>query len=70
MIHPRTLQALEFDKIIEQLAALCCSGVGRERALALVPLPDNEAVDLAVRLYEEAAVWDAHPVPGDSAALP
>lgn len=69
MIHARTLQALEFGKIIEQLAALCCSGPGRERALALSPLPDSEAVTLAVRLYDEAAVWAAQPRSGHSAGF-
>lgn len=69
MIHARTLQALEFGKIIEQLAALCCSCAGRERALALLPLPDSEAVTLAVQLYEEAAVWAAQPRSGESAAF-
>ena len=62
MIHTRTLNSLEFGKITEYLAGLCCSGVGRERALALAPLPDSEAVTLAARLYEEAATWAARPV--------
>ena len=55
MIHNRTLHALEFGKITEHLAGLCCSGVGREAALTVAPLPDGEAVTLAARLYEEAA---------------
>ncbi|MDO5483422.1 MAG: endonuclease MutS2, partial [Desulfovibrionaceae bacterium] len=67
MIHPRTLQALEFGKITEYLGNLCCSGVGRERALGLAPLPDAEAVSLAVRIYEESAVWAAHPGSGGQA---
>ena len=62
MIHNRTLHALEFGKITEHLAGLCCSGVGREAALAVAPLPDSEAVTLAARLYEEAAAWAARPV--------
>ena len=62
MIHNRTLHALEFGKITEHLAGLCCSGVGREAALTVAPLPDGEAVTLAARLYEEAAVWAARPV--------
>ena len=62
MIHPRTLQALEFGKIVEHLATLCCSGAGRDRALALVPLPDAESVTWATRLYEESSVWAAQPV--------
>lgn len=62
MIHNRTLHALEFGKITEHLAGLCCSGVGREAALTVAPLPDGKAVTLAARLYEEAAVWAARPV--------
>lgn len=62
MIHNRTLHALEFGKITEHLAGLCCSGVGREAALAVAPLPDGQAVTLAARLYEEAAAWAARPV--------
>lgn len=62
MIHNRTLHALEFGKITEHLAGLCYSGVGREAALTVAPLPDGEAVTLAARLYEEAAVWAARPV--------
>ena len=61
MIHPRTLQALEFGKIVEQVAALCCSASGRERALALAPLPDAESVTRATRLYEESCVWAVQP---------
>lgn len=67
MIHARTLQALEFHKITEHLAGLCTSGVGRERALALAPLPDADAVNLAARLYEEAADWASRPLPGVNA---
>jgi DNA mismatch repair protein MutS2 len=67
MIHARTLQALEFHRITEQLAALCVSGVGRGRALALAPLPDAAAVAAAARVYEEAADWAGRPVEGGAA---
>ncbi|MDE5879799.1 MAG: endonuclease MutS2, partial [Desulfovibrio sp.] len=63
MIHPRTLQALEFDKIVAALAARCISTPGRELAGALGPLPDAGAADRALRLYEEAALWAATPEP-------
>lgn len=64
MIHPRTLHALEFGKIAEYLSELCCSGVGRERALSIAPLPDADAVALARHIYEESAVWAVHPGSG------
>ena len=54
MIHARTLNALEFHRIADNLADLCLSGVGRERAQAVAPLEDAEAVTLATRIYEEA----------------
>lgn len=64
MIHPRTLQALEFDKIIAALAARCLSGPGTALAQALTPLADADAAHRALRLYEEAALWSATPEPG------
>lgn len=64
MIHPRTLQALEFDKIIAALAARCMSAPGKALAQALKPLPDMESAHRALRLYEEAALWAATPEPG------
>lgn len=63
MIHPRTLQALEFDKIIAALASRCISRPGRALAEALAPLPDAEAADRALRLHEQAALWAATPEP-------
>ena len=68
MIHARTLNALEFHSIADNLAALCLSGVGRERAQAVAPLEDAEAVTLAARIYEEAADWASahiHVRPGE-----
>lgn len=67
MIHARTLQALEFHRITEQLAALCISGVGRGRARALAPLPDAAAVAAAARVHEEAADWAGRPAEGGAA---
>lgn len=64
MIHPRTLQALEFDKIIAALATRCLSGPGTALAQALKPLADADAAHRALRLYEEAALWSATPEPG------
>ena len=64
MIHARTLTALEFHRIAEHLASLCLSGVGRERAQAIAPLEDADAVTLAARIYEEAADWASRPATG------
>ena len=64
MIHARTLNALEFHRIADNLADLCLSGVGRERAQAVAPLEDAEAVTLATRIYEEAADWASRPATG------
>ena len=63
MIHPRTLQALEFDKIVAALAQRCISAPGRALAEALKPLPDAAAAHKALKLYEEAALWAATPEP-------
>lgn len=55
----RTLRALEYDKVLEHLAALCVSPSGREAALALRPFPDAaEAVEAAL-LYDECLAWTA-----------
>lgn len=64
MIHARTLNALEFHRIADNLSELCLSGVGRERARAIAPLDDAEAVTLAARIYEEAADWASRPAAG------
>ena len=61
MIHKRTLHSLEYDRILDRLAALCRSETGRERALATLPLPDEEAVREAQALYGEAEAWAGHP---------
>lgn len=61
MIHPRTLQALEFDKIVEVLGGFCCSEAGRALAMGLAPLATAAEADTALRLYEEAADWAARP---------
>lgn len=64
MIHTRTLQALEYHHITSHLSSLCISGVGRERALNLTPLDTTEDVNLAARVYEEAADWSSRPASG------
>ncbi|MDR2574040.1 MAG: Smr/MutS family protein [Desulfovibrio sp.] len=70
MIHQRTLAALEFYKVSEQLAGLCVSEAGRERAAALKPLQSREEVVLAARIYEEFAVCFASDGKGGGFVLP
>lgn len=69
MIHPRTLQALEFGEITAFLASLCRTVPGRERAEAVAPLPDAESASEAARLFEEASDWMALP-PSDGGFRP
>ena len=66
MIHPRTLYSIEFHRILERLAALCVSSVGKKRALSLSPLPDAESVTSAAQMYEEAKSWALNPVSSDT----
>ena len=61
MIHKRTLHSLEYDRILDALAALCRSETGRERALATLPLADEASVLEAQKLYEETEAWAGHP---------
>ena len=67
MIHARTLRALEFDRVTRRLAGCCQSETGRARALDLAPLPDEEAVLEAQKLYDETATWASRPA-GDRGA--
>lgn len=59
MIHPRTLQSLEYGKVIHFIADLCISSMGREHVFALKPLPDAESAHAAFDLYLEACDWQA-----------
>lgn len=57
MIHARTLQALEYTKVIDILAGYCVSETGREAALQVRPLSGLEAVHQAARLYDQCRTW-------------
>lgn len=57
MIHPRTLEALEYGKIIDLLEELCVSAIGREMARETKPLPDCESAGAALELYGQYRVW-------------
>lgn len=58
-MQSRTLKALEFDKVLEHLAACCMSDAGRKICAALTPLEDLSLVVAAHRLFEEVRVWAA-----------
>lgn len=58
MIHRRTLESLDFDKVKNFLSDQCITSVGREKALNLNPLDDREQINLTFTLYEESCVWE------------
>ena len=43
-IHSKTLQDLEFDTVLQQLAARCTTELGKQRALQITPLPHVEDI--------------------------
>lgn len=53
----RTLKALEFEKILEHLAAFCSSAAGSESVFALRPLQDLAAVQAEQILAVQAGLW-------------
>lgn len=57
MIHKRTLQSLEYDKIIEIYSSLCQSASAQSRALLLQPFPSAEDANNAIILSSEAQTW-------------
>lgn len=60
MIHKRTLHALEFDRILQRLSALCQTDTGRERALHLLPFNREADVLAAQKLYDESLTFATH----------
>jgi DNA mismatch repair protein MutS2 len=54
-MKPSTLHAIEFDRIVELVAAQAITAPGRDRLLALTPLTDVQAVVAAQRMTTEAA---------------
>lgn len=58
-MEERTLNALEFPRILEHLAKRCSSEAGKQAALAVRPLNDLEEVRRRQRLVEEARIWSA-----------
>lgn len=58
-MEERTLNALEFPRVLEHLAKRCSSEAGKEAALALRPLDDFEEVRRRQRLINETCIWSA-----------
>lgn len=61
MIHKRTLEALEFSKIKDYFASLCISEAGRKLAKELKPYIAEKDAEDALKLYEQARVWQDEP---------
>src|SRR3954471_13794964 len=61
-MHPGTLRALEFSRVLEALASFALTPLGAERAGELSPLVDRAAVQTALAETSEG-VWllDRHP---------
>ena len=56
MIHKRTLQSLEFNRVTEVLASFCQSQSGAAMASGLLPFKTEEEVLEAQKLYEEGLI--------------
>ncbi|MDR3043007.1 MAG: Smr/MutS family protein [Desulfovibrio sp.] len=59
-MESRSLQVLEFGKVLTHLAGLCVSEAGAEAALAVRPLTGIDAVHHAAALFDEARRWSGH----------
>ncbi len=55
----RTLNALEFGKILEHLAQFCLSTSGRAKALSLRPFTVALDATNAAKVYDEFQIWQA-----------
>ncbi len=56
-MHSRSLQALEFQKILEIISDFCVSDMAKKRVLAFCPLPALQDIDYQQKLYKQALVW-------------
>ncbi|MBQ9536163.1 MAG: Smr/MutS family protein [Desulfovibrionaceae bacterium] len=61
MIHPRTLEALEFPKVVELLKGFCLSPQGQSLAAKVKPWPNMQVAQAQLALYEDSCVWAADP---------
>ncbi|MBQ7608324.1 MAG: Smr/MutS family protein [Desulfovibrionaceae bacterium] len=57
MIHLRTLQALEYPKVIHYLASFCVSAQGKQKALSLLPYPTEDEARAELSLLDDARCW-------------
>ena len=60
-IHPRTLYALEFPKVIALLRSFCRSAQGEALASRVRPLPREDLAVNQLALYTDSCVWAADP---------
>jgi len=56
-MESRTLQVLEFPKILNSLSGLTVSEAGAEACLKICPLDSLEAVNHSAMLFEQGAAW-------------
>lgn len=57
MLDARTLQALEFSKVLQHLAGYCVSEAGKDACLSLMPFTTPEDVREAAALCDDAQLW-------------
>ena len=43
-IHEKTLKDLEFSTVLDQVSELCITALGKDKALAILPYPDEESL--------------------------
>ena len=54
-MHPGSLRALEFDRIVEVVRSLALTPLGEARLARLAPLPDAGVAEAALAVTSEAA---------------
>src|SRR5690606_7497562 len=53
LIHEKTLQYLEFPKVLKQVSELCITPLGNESALKIIPCKTKEDLLYALKLTNE-----------------
>lgn len=57
MIHPRTLQSLEFGLVLEHLVSLCKGEAAKRHLARLSPYPKRALAELAIQRYLQSLTW-------------
>lgn len=70
MIHERTLESLEYGKIIGHLATYCLSEPGRDLVNAIRPRENAAQAEHDFVLFEESRLWASHPSPSSFTLAP